>query len=79
MAEEVFQPEEGDFVYDTTRGTVGRVMEMGIRRAYLRPVLGGREWDIHLADLRRPTEAELAQAKRRTTLVKPLAGAQGNL
>lgn len=56
--ETIFEPEETDLVWDKSRSKVGQVMASGPTTVTLRPVGGGLEWDVHRADIRRPTVAE---------------------
>jgi hypothetical protein len=48
-------PEEvldvGMVVRDTKRDRIGRVMECGPCRVHLRPVCGGREWEVARDDI----------------------------
>ncbi|MFD0150481.1 hypothetical protein ACWGQ4_04285 [Streptomyces sp. NPDC055721] len=55
-------PRVGATVLDTTRNRVGRVMGTEGPYLQLRPLCGGREWDVAPADLHPLTGAELLSA-----------------
>jgi hypothetical protein len=59
----LFEPQEHDLVYDRKRRVVAEVMECGPTLVSLRPPSGGREWEVHRADIRRPSVAEELAAK----------------
>lgn len=61
--ETLFEPQESDLVYDRTKDVVAEIMECGPTVITVRPVGGGREWDVHRADIRRPSVAEELGAK----------------
>jgi hypothetical protein len=58
---------EGALVVDTERDKLGYVMGRLGRVVRLRPVTGGREWDVDPAHVRRTTDEERQQAMRERT------------
>ncbi|MQS08046.1 hypothetical protein [Streptomyces alkaliphilus] len=56
-------PRKGELVVDTRRGTTGRVMDVWNGRVWLRPAIGGREWDTRVEYLRRPDTTEALRAR----------------
>lgn len=61
------QQPEGALVVDTERDRLGYVMGHLGRVVQLRPVTGGREWDVDPARVRRATDEERQQAMRERT------------
>lgn len=53
----------GTLMVDKRSGQVGVVMGHAGPYVQLRPLKGGREWDVPSTDLRRPTPAEELSAK----------------
>ncbi|TDC75561.1 hypothetical protein E1283_12085 [Streptomyces hainanensis] len=51
-------PEVGELARDP-RGVVGRVVDHQAGRVWLRPVGGGREWDVPVEDVESAPMAEL--------------------
>ncbi|MBP5922202.1 hypothetical protein F3K32_18280 [Streptomyces sp. LBUM 1483] len=56
------KPAIGQIVQDTKRNRTGRVMGHEGPYVQLRPVDGGREWDVSPNDLRAATPAEARRA-----------------
>lgn len=56
-------PKPGALVVDTTRDRVGTVMALQYGRLYLRPVGGGREWEVIPDKVRLATREEELHAK----------------
>ncbi|MFE0420919.1 hypothetical protein [Streptomyces sp. NPDC058953] len=54
-----WMPEIGGNARDATRNKVGRVMDRTYGRYWLRPIGGGIEWDVPVADLRPVTASDL--------------------
>jgi len=52
-------PEVGSYVRDVKRNKVGRLMERGEARVYLRPPDGGREWEARIDEVEPISEAEV--------------------
>ncbi|MEU8763073.1 hypothetical protein [Streptomyces sp. NPDC048659] len=62
--------EIGSFVVDVRGGArIGRVMAMEWDRLVLRPLGGGIEWSVERADLRAPTDTEMATIRAVTAPV----------
>jgi hypothetical protein len=60
--EEEDPPATGTFLVDTARNVVGEFQEELRGRYYLRPIGGGREWEVSPEYTRRATDAERMQA-----------------
>ncbi|MEV5510645.1 hypothetical protein [Streptomyces orinoci] len=58
------KPRRGAYVIDTTRDTLGEVMDHIDGHIQLRPLNGGLEWDASSSELRPATAAEVRAAKR---------------
>lgn len=71
------QQPEGALVVDTERDKLGYVMGHFGRVVQLRPVTGGREWDVDPAHVRRATDEERQQAMRERTRALNLASSGG--
>ncbi|WP_328774470.1 hypothetical protein [Streptomyces sp. NBC_00286] len=61
------QPPEGALVVDTERDKLGYVMGHLGPVVQLRPVTGGREWEVDPARVRRATDEERQQTMRERT------------
>ncbi|WP_243745207.1 hypothetical protein [Streptomyces hainanensis] len=64
-------PEVGFLARDTSRGEIGRVVDRQAGRVWLRPVGGGREWDVRQEDVEPVSVGEIlrpfvAEANRRS-------------
>ncbi|MGW0708159.1 hypothetical protein ACWD4G_19760 [Streptomyces sp. NPDC002643] len=57
------QADVGTLMVDKRNDQVGVVMGHAGPYVQLRPLKGGREWDVPPAELRRPTQAEELSAK----------------
>lgn len=57
------QADVGTLMVDKRNDQVGVVMGHAGPYVQLRPLKGGREWDVPPVDLRRPTQAEELSAK----------------
>jgi hypothetical protein len=71
------QQPEGALVVDTERDKLGYVMGHLGRVVQLRPVAGGREWDVDLAHIRRATDEERQRAMRERIRVLNSASSGG--
>lgn len=57
------KPAIGEIVQDTKHNRTGRVMGHEGPYVQLRPVGGGREWDVRPAEVRLATRAEVQRAE----------------
>ncbi|MCX5057528.1 MULTISPECIES: hypothetical protein [unclassified Streptomyces] len=71
------QQPEGALVVDTERDRLGYVMGHLGRVVQLRPVTGGREWDVDSARVRHATDEERQQAMRERTRALNSASSRG--
>ncbi|MFJ2258637.1 hypothetical protein ACIOKD_09830 [Streptomyces sp. NPDC087844] len=70
---------EGALVVDTERDKLGYVMGHLGQVLQLRPVTGGREWDVGPAHVRRATDEERQHAMRERTRALNSASSGGGL
>ena len=55
---------KGDIVVDGLHdGRIGAVQDILVDRLWLRRIDGGREWDVHMAYVRKATEDEILRER----------------